>query len=144
MCTVSWLHEPGGYHLLCNRDEKRTRGAALGPRIQKSAGVRFVAPADADFGGTWIAVNEFGVSGSWVAPQSIDPNARNTIAGVPAGLIMAWCSLGVCAKTEPGTAATSRTTNAAAAANRLRPCGSLVPAMWRSARGRSFAGGVPI
>ena len=62
MCTVSWLHQPAGYHLLCNRDEKRTRGVALGPRIQERAGVRFVAPADADFGGAWIAVNEFGVS----------------------------------------------------------------------------------
>ena len=31
MCTVSWVHQPGGYHLLCNRDEKRTRGTAAGP-----------------------------------------------------------------------------------------------------------------
>ena len=25
MCTVSWFHEPGGYQLLCNRDEKFSR-----------------------------------------------------------------------------------------------------------------------
>ena len=25
MCTVSWLHQPEGYLLLCNRDEKKTR-----------------------------------------------------------------------------------------------------------------------
>ena len=62
MCTVSWLHDPDGYHLLCNRDEKRTRGRALSPRIEWYGGVRFIAPTDADFGGTWIAVNEFGVS----------------------------------------------------------------------------------
>ena len=62
MCTVSWVHQPDGYHLLCNRDEKLTRGRALAPRLQEEFGVRYVAPADADFGGTWIAVNEFGVA----------------------------------------------------------------------------------
>jgi hypothetical protein len=62
MCTVSWVHQPGGYHLLCNRDEKRTRGAALAPQIRMRGGVRYIAPVDSDFGGTWIAVNEFGVA----------------------------------------------------------------------------------
>ena len=61
MCTVSWLHQPGGYHLLCNRDEKRTRGIAAGPRVEEWGGVRYVAPMDPDRGGTWIAVNEYGV-----------------------------------------------------------------------------------
>ena len=45
-----------------NRDEKRTRGEALARRIRECGGVRYVAPIDADFGGTWIAANEFGVS----------------------------------------------------------------------------------
>ena len=62
MCTVSWLHQPGGYHLLCNRDEKLTRGAAISPQVIRRGGVRFVAPIDRDGGGTWIAVNEFGLS----------------------------------------------------------------------------------
>src|SRR5207247_8144580 len=62
MCTVSWLHEPGGYQLLCNRDEKLTRAAALPPRIRERDGVRYVAPVDGDFGGAWIGSNEFGVS----------------------------------------------------------------------------------
>jgi hypothetical protein len=62
MCTASWLHDADGYHLLFNRDEKRTRKQALEPRPRIRAGVRFLAPVDGDFGGTWIAVNEFGVS----------------------------------------------------------------------------------
>ena len=62
MCTVSWVHQPGGYHLLCNRDEKRTRGRAFAPTVIECGGVRYVAPIDADCGGTWIAANEFGVS----------------------------------------------------------------------------------
>src|SRR5215510_948633 len=62
MFTVSWLCQPGGYHLLCNRDEKRTRGVASPPRVAERGGMRYIAPADADFGGTWIAVNEYGVA----------------------------------------------------------------------------------
>ena len=62
MCTVSWIHEPGGYQLFCNRDEKLTRGIAGPPRLAVRDGVRFLAPVDADFSGTWIATNEFGLS----------------------------------------------------------------------------------
>jgi hypothetical protein len=62
MCTVSWVHQHGGYHLLCNRDEKRTRGVASPPAVSMRGGVRIIAPGDADFGGTWLATNEFGLS----------------------------------------------------------------------------------
>jgi hypothetical protein len=59
---VSWLHQPGGYHLLCNRDERRTRGIAEPPRVFERAGADYIAPTDVDFGGTWIAVNAHGIS----------------------------------------------------------------------------------
>ena len=62
MCTVSWVHTADGYHLFCNRDEKKNRAQGLGPKLQARGWVRFVAPVDTEFGGTWIAVNEFGVS----------------------------------------------------------------------------------
>jgi hypothetical protein len=63
MCTVTWFHDQAGsYELLCNRDEKLTRGPALGPWTQERDGVRFVAPMDADARGTWIGVNELGVA----------------------------------------------------------------------------------
>ena len=62
MCTVSWVHQPEGYHLLCNRDEKRTRGTAFAPRVMRRGGVRYIAPVDSDGGGTWLSVNEFGLS----------------------------------------------------------------------------------
>ncbi|MEP6538205.1 MAG: NRDE family protein [Bryobacteraceae bacterium] len=62
MCTVSWVHDDGGYQLLCNRDEKRTRARATPPIVRIRDGVRFIAPSDGDFGGSWIGVNEFGVS----------------------------------------------------------------------------------
>jgi hypothetical protein len=62
MCTVSWIYQDQGYHLFCNRDEKHTRRPALNPQLLTRGGMRFVAPIDGDFGGTWIAVNELGLS----------------------------------------------------------------------------------
>jgi Transport and Golgi organisation 2 len=62
MCTVSWIHEPDGYQLFCNRDEKRSRPAAEPPRLHERDGVLFLAPIDPAAGGTWIGVNENGVA----------------------------------------------------------------------------------
>ena len=64
MCTVSWLAAPdGGYELFFNRDESYARGeSALPPRPAVKDGVRFIAPIDAEAGGTWIAANELGLT----------------------------------------------------------------------------------
>jgi transport and Golgi organization protein 2 len=62
MCTVTWLRQPDGYLLFCNRDESRTRKPALGPRTEILHGVSYVAPIDQDQGGAWIGANEFGVT----------------------------------------------------------------------------------
>jgi uncharacterized protein with NRDE domain len=62
MCTVSWLYEDGGYQLFSNRDERHTRKPALPPRIDERRGVQFIAPLDGEHGGSWIGVNQFGLS----------------------------------------------------------------------------------
>ena len=62
MCTVTWLYERGGYTLLCNRDEILSRKPALAPAVKEHGGVRFIAPEDGDYGGAWIAVNQFALS----------------------------------------------------------------------------------
>jgi Transport and Golgi organisation 2 len=62
MCTVSWIRDDAGYELFFNRDEKLVRKKALAPCPAARGGVRFLAPVDGDFGGTWIATNEFGVT----------------------------------------------------------------------------------
>ncbi len=62
MCTVSWLHVDGGYELFCNRDERRSRLRALPPDVRSLRGVRYIAPADGDYGGTWVGANECGLS----------------------------------------------------------------------------------
>ncbi len=67
MCTVSWAFVEdstagGGYQLFFNRDERRTRLTGLPPRLETEDGVRFLAPRDAEAGGTWVAVNENGLT----------------------------------------------------------------------------------
>lgn len=62
MCTVTWLSEPDSYTVFFNRDELKTRSRALPPAVKTQNGVRYIAPVDVDGGGTWLGVNEFGVT----------------------------------------------------------------------------------
>jgi hypothetical protein len=62
MCTATWLMTGDGYELFCNRDERRTRLPALPPTLQQRDGITFIAPRDANAGGSWIGVNESGLS----------------------------------------------------------------------------------
>jgi hypothetical protein len=62
MCTDSWLYQQNGYQLFFNRDELKTRKPALPPKLKQRAGVGILTPEDGDAGGTWIAVNEFGLT----------------------------------------------------------------------------------
>lgn len=62
MCTVSWLRGPGYYELLFNRDESRERGPESPPRIESADDVHWIAPMDADAGGTWISANDRGLT----------------------------------------------------------------------------------
>lgn len=73
MCTATWLIEDDGYQVFFNRDERRTRGEARPPTLAAVSGVRFIAPIDADAGGTWIGVNERGLTlgllNAWQVPD---------------------------------------------------------------------------
>lgn len=64
MCTLTWFYrEDGSYHLLFNRDELKTRQRAEPPRLHVAEnGMEYLAPIDADAGGTWLAVNSAGVT----------------------------------------------------------------------------------
>ena len=62
MCTVSWFREGNGYQVFCNRDERRSRGPAHAPSIVESGGIRQIYPVDPEGGGSWVGVNEYGVS----------------------------------------------------------------------------------
>lgn len=63
MCTVTWLRQrPGEYAVLFNRDEMKSRLPARPPRDDVRGGMRFLAPADGDAGGAWLAVNQRGLT----------------------------------------------------------------------------------
>lgn len=65
MCTLSIWREPeeAGYRLWFNRDEKHTRAAEHAPRAERTSdGVGYVAPRDGERGGTWLIVNERGLT----------------------------------------------------------------------------------
>lgn len=83
MCTVSWLHKAKGYVLLCNRDERHTRKPALGPRISERNGISFIAPVDGDHGGSWIGVNQFGLT-LCLLNRMVTTTALNPIASLEA------------------------------------------------------------
>lgn len=63
MCTLTWLPSfGGGYDLFFNRDELDSRGPEISPVIRMQDSVRTVAPRDSEQGGTWISLNEFGLT----------------------------------------------------------------------------------
>jgi hypothetical protein len=62
MCTVSWTYQPGGYQLLFNRDERSSRKPAEPPTLREQHGMRCIVPSDGDYGGTWIGVNQYGMT----------------------------------------------------------------------------------
>lgn len=62
MCTVTWAFNQDGYDLFFNRDEKRDRPAALPPSEHVASDTRSLYAVDPVGGGTWLGVNEHGVS----------------------------------------------------------------------------------
>lgn len=59
---MTWFGTNNGYELFFNRDERVSRHRALLPTIHTDGDVRYISPTDADAGGTWIAVNHFGIT----------------------------------------------------------------------------------
>ena len=62
MCTVSILPLDRGYRLMCNRDELITRPVAQAPVRTMVAGVDAIFPVDPPSGGTWLGVNDAGLT----------------------------------------------------------------------------------
>ncbi len=62
MCTVSWIASDRKYRLYFNRDEQRSRPRADAPKVQVHNGLEIIAPHDGPGGGSWIAVNQFGLT----------------------------------------------------------------------------------
>jgi hypothetical protein len=88
MCTMTWHDTTDGYHILFNRDESRQREPAEAPALRRAGTTRFIAPLDGDHGGSWIAVNEFGLSACLLNGFSAgDRPARKRIGFTSRGLL---------------------------------------------------------
>lgn len=61
MCTASWSAGQGRLSLCFNRDERKSRAEAMLPAILELPGPKRVAAIDPDGGGSWLAVNEYGL-----------------------------------------------------------------------------------
>lgn len=62
MCTLTWSLRADGYDLLFNRDERRTRQIEVAAQLVEIRGEPVIMPRDGDHEGTWLAVNQAGVS----------------------------------------------------------------------------------
>lgn len=62
MCTLTWQTHTQGYRLLFTRDELRARSPGRSPSVRFARGIAYVSPTDTERGGTWIGVNELGVT----------------------------------------------------------------------------------
>jgi hypothetical protein len=62
MCTVSWSNQPVGYTLFFNRDESGKRQDGIPPKVETYQSTRFICPRDPVGKGTWLLVNEYGLT----------------------------------------------------------------------------------
>jgi hypothetical protein len=78
MCTVTFLPRSKGYCLGMNRDEKRSRAKGLPPAVRNIHGQRALYPSEPS-GGTWIALNDRGVSFALINWYSVGAKANGHI-----------------------------------------------------------------
>ena len=61
MCTVTVVPHETGIRVMCNRDERRSRPAALPPQVHDLGGRLAAFPVDPRGGGSWVGVNDAGI-----------------------------------------------------------------------------------
>jgi hypothetical protein len=91
MCTVTFIARKRGYALGMNRDERLTRVQGLPPAERRSEGRRVICPSEPG-GGTWIALNETGVTFALINWYSI-PTSVNGAATTRGEIVVAVSGL---------------------------------------------------
>ena len=97
MCTVSFLARKRGYALAMNRDEKLARVAGLPPSNKILQGRMVLSPSEPG-GGTWIALNDAGVTFALINWYAITTRVKTNL--VSRGDVVN----AVCAKNSPAAA----------------------------------------
>src|ERR1041385_5500183 len=77
MCTVTFVPRKSGYCLAMNRDEKLTRPRGLPPMLRIVNHRHVISPSEPG-GGTWIALNDFGVSLALINWYSVPTRVENS------------------------------------------------------------------
>jgi hypothetical protein len=99
MCTVTVVPQAQGARLLCNRDERRSRPAALPPEIHDLRGRLAAFPVDPQGGGTWIGVNDAGLIVTLLNVQRTSDGRRDDASrkrrsrGLVVRELLRWTSL---------------------------------------------------
>jgi hypothetical protein len=94
MCTVSFIARKRGYVLAMNRDEKFTRPKGLPPKVVRVDGHKVIYPSEPS-GGTWISLNDTGVTYALINWYSVRAEAGQN--SVSRGIIVK----SVCPQTSP-------------------------------------------
>ncbi|UTW45322.1 NRDE family protein [bacterium SCSIO 12696] len=80
MCTLSWIQHRDSYSLVFNRDELNSRQRALPPTVKVGAdGSRCLSPTDTDAGGSWLQVNEHGLTACLLNYYAADRAPSNDV-----------------------------------------------------------------
>ena len=77
MCTVTIVPYDDGFRLVCNRDERRDRPAAIPPMDRRLPHRTAIYPQDPLGGGTWVGANDAGLVAALLN--------RSVNAGAPGG-----------------------------------------------------------
>jgi hypothetical protein len=77
MCTVTFMPRKNGYCLGMNRDEKLARPQGLPPKLKVVKNRRVICPSEPG-GGTWIALNDFGVSLALINWYSVPKRVKDS------------------------------------------------------------------
>lgn len=62
MCSVTWSLSDTGYQVFFNRDEQKSRALALPPKLIELQGTSVLMPIDPQGQGSWISINQQGLS----------------------------------------------------------------------------------
>ncbi|NNM33735.1 MAG: hypothetical protein HKO53_11750 [Gemmatimonadetes bacterium] len=73
MCTISWLPSQDGYEVRMNRDERRSRPPAMPPSVIDAGEGKAITPRDPEGAGTWVGVNDRGVTVALANVYPADP-----------------------------------------------------------------------